>query len=110
MNNDKPIFVYVGTGYPDIFMAAMHEIIQESQLPIVIVQAEEPQSFSLSHTFHIPDIKIEDIIKQTTIEKQKHKQPRHYQQQKNYKQTYRNIRDIRATIKMQTYRIQRTKK
>lgn len=109
MNNDKPILLYVGTGLPNIFMAALHEIIKESQLPIVIVQAEEPQSFSLSHTFHIPDIKIEDIIKQTTIEKQKHKHPRHYQQQKNYRQTYRNIRDIRATIKMKTHRKQRMK-
>lgn len=107
MNNAEQIFVYIGAGHSDIFMTALHEIIQESQLPIVIVQAEEPAPQPLD--FHIPDVKIDDFLQQTIIEKPKHKHPHHYQQQKNYKQTYRNIRDMRATIKMKTYRKQRTK-
>lgn len=110
MNNDKPIFVYVGTGYPDIFMAAMHEIIQESKLPIVIVPTEEPQHVLQPLDFHIPDIKIEDIIQTINIKNPKHKPSYNYKQKPYYKQTYRQFRDIRDKIKMQTYRIQRTKK
>ena len=107
MNNNEPIFVYVGAGHPDIFMVALHEIIQESQLPIMIVQAEEPQPVPQPLDFHIPDTKIEDFIEVTNIiEKSK---PIYHRPNKDYKQTYRKFRDTRNIIKMKTHRTQRKK-
>lgn len=111
MNKDTPIICFVGKQHDECFIAAVREIIQKSELPIVIVQTDEKVPEPIE--FKIPDVKIEDIIKNTelilaTKNKTKHKRNNIYTNKNNYK-LYNNARDNRLKIRMQTYQRQRTK-
>jgi len=105
MNKDTPIICFVGAHHDVCFVAALREIIQKSGLPIVVIQNDEIPDAPIE--FKIPDVKFEDIIKNTELilgakNKTKHKRPQNYANQNHYK-IYNNIRDNRLKIRMQTY-------
>lgn len=110
MSKDTPIICFVGNHHDASFIAAVHEIIKNSGLPIVVVQAEEVSSTPLE--FKIPDVKIEDIVQienliQLAQRKTKHKKKYNINQKQH--KLYNAVRDTRFKIRMQTYNRQRIK-
>ena len=110
MNKNTPIICFIGAHHDARFIAAVREIIQQSGLPIVVIQTppEQPEPIE----YKIPDIKTEGILKATALildTKSRRKQQHYYKHQQNNYKFCNKFRNTRFQIKMRTYNRQRMK-
>ena len=108
MIDNMPIVCCVGCNNIGV-ITEMHAIIQKIGLPIVVIQEQVAPVEPIE--FQIPDIKIEDIIKETefVLSSKNKVQTKYHTNQKHYK-LYNKVRDNRLKIRMQTCKNQRVKR